>query len=81
MVTHENDQRVFIEPFVFEHREKATHQVVDIGHLTVVAPDAVRAILAPIGLRRIIGRVRIVKMDKGKEGLVGLLSDPLDCRL
>ena len=73
VVGRDDHQRAAPQPLALEEVEQAAELRVRIRHFSVVGPAPVSL---PIGLRRLVGRVGIVEVDPGKEGLRPLLLQP-----
>ena len=68
---HDHDRPV-VDPELFQGVEEAPHDRVGGRHLAVVRG----AVLAPEGLRRVVGDVRLVDVKQEEERLAGVRADP-----
>ena len=77
VVADHHDGRLTVETVRLQPRQQPPHLLIGEGDLAVVeAGHAARAELRAEGLRRLVGRVRVVEVDPGEERLLRAALEP-----
>ena len=77
VIAQDDDDRLLVQPIGVEPGNETSHLRVDKGDLAVIETGRTSpAVLRQEGLRRLVGRVRVVEVDPDKEGILLLSLEP-----